>query len=113
MMQRVRQRSRGNALERLESLFGTSPSMAFEPLDDVPPSIEDQVYDPELQDAMGAARALLDAASRVTPGAAPEDVAELQSFVADLRSALGRRSLDGIRQAPRELERIVFFPGDL
>ncbi len=70
------------------------------------------MYDPELRDALGAARALLDAASRVTPGAAAEDEAELQALTADLRSAINERSLDKIRKASKEIEEVVFYLED-
>lgn len=118
MMERFRQRGRVNALERIESLFGSSPSFESDPLDEeesldeteVP--IEAAVYDPELRDALGAARALLDAASRVAPDAAAEDAAELRALAADLQLAVDRRSLDGIRKASKEIEEIVFYLED-
>jgi molecular chaperone DnaK len=118
MMERFRQRGRVNALERIESLFAASSTFEPDPrdeaefLDETALPIEAEVYDPELRDALGAARALLDAASRITPGAAEEDAAELQALAADLRSAIERRSLDGIRQASKEIEEIVFYLED-
>jgi molecular chaperone DnaK len=118
MMERFRQRGRVNALERIESLFGSSQTFEFDPLDDeesldeteVP--IEAAIYDPELRDALGAARALLDPVSRVAPDAAAEDAAELRALAADLQLAVDRRSLDGIRKASKEIEEIVFYLED-
>ncbi|WP_425617836.1 Hsp70 family protein [Anatilimnocola sp. NA78] len=117
MMERFKQRSRVNALERIENLFTTLPAVAYA---STPAQLEEhadegdmaEIEDPDLRDAVGAAHALLDAASRVIPGAAAEDAAELQSLAVDLRSAIDRGSLDKIRRTSKEIEEIVFYLED-
>lgn len=123
MMERFKQRGRVNALERIESLFSTLPAHVFntgaedeEEGDEYEEELDStdaaKIYDPELRDAIGSARALLDAATRVLPDAAAEDAAELKSLSTDLRAAIDRGSLDAIRRASKEIEEIVFYLED-
>ncbi|HEX5442757.1 MAG TPA: Hsp70 family protein [Pirellulales bacterium] len=125
MMERFRKRMHAGALARIESLFdewserdesqetqeGTVEASESGPMVGGGPShlAED---DSELRDAIREADALIGKAGRVESGAHADDAAELQGLLADLRSAMARRSLDDIRRISAEVENVVFYLED-
>jgi molecular chaperone DnaK len=122
MMARFRQRGKVNALERIASLFADSPVPGADEddllvhdtdeIDEALLPVEAEVSDPELRNAITAARALIDASLRVSPDAAPEDATELQELVAQLRAAIDERLLDEIRSVAKQVEELVFYLED-
>ena len=67
---------------------------------------------PSLRVAVETARKLIAKAESLLPGANPEDASELRALLTDLRSAIDRRSEEGIQATSREIEDIVFYLED-
>jgi molecular chaperone DnaK len=117
-MERFRRHHRTDAIDRLEAAFRTADDLPGLP----PPDFADagagvgadaSPPDPDdLQAAFQQARDLIARASRVLPGANPEDVAELQALLEDLRSAIERRSAQEIERIAAEVEDLVFYLED-
>jgi molecular chaperone DnaK len=117
-MERFRKRQRSDAVDRLETILGTIQ----EPPGVMPglpppapaeagsgPTAAAEELDPALRQAIESAQALAAKAERLLPSANEEDARELQSMLADLRSAIQRRAGEDIRAAMRELEDLVFY----
>jgi molecular chaperone DnaK len=120
-MERFRTRQRTDAVDRLETVFGTvAAPQPGEPL--ALPSAEGPAAPtaaapaedlaPSLRQAIESAVALIAKAERVRPSANEEDATELGALTAELRGAIGRRSEDDIRAAMRQLEDLVFYLED-
>jgi molecular chaperone DnaK len=134
MMERFRQRSRVDALDRIEGLFGGSAAdeedVAAEELagrewgrDDLaeealPGTVSlagdelNEVFDPDLREAICEAQALLARSDSLQADASSEDAAELKALAVDLKAAVGRRSLEEIRGVMAQIEDIVFYLED-
>jgi molecular chaperone DnaK len=116
-MERFRKRQRTDAVDRLEAIFETAaePSEAPsgpgpEPADDS--ARDDETIAPALRQALRAAEELIAKAERVRTGANPDDASELDAMLADLRSAVARRSEGEIRRIASEVEDLVFYLED-
>ena len=111
-MERFRARQRTDAVDRLEEVFGTASD---EPVIDVtaeaapPGAAEEPGLAPELREAIRSAEDLIAKADRALPEANPEDASELRALLADLRSAVDRRSEADIRRVAAEVEDLVFY----
>ncbi len=115
-MERFRKRQRTDALDRLEEVFGTAEEDAEAPTPALAgptaPS-EEEALAPGLRQALQSAHDLIAKAERVLAQATPEDATELQALLADLRSAVDRRSEDDIRRVSAEAEDLVFYLEDV
>jgi molecular chaperone DnaK len=106
MMERFRRRERLDALERLDSLFGSEAARSEELYLDVEAA---PVEDPALTEAMKNAEMLISRADRVGHDAHAEDADELKGLLADLRAAIARHALDDITRISAEVEDLVFY----
>jgi molecular chaperone DnaK len=126
-MERFRKRQRSDAVDRLETVFGTvreeagtapalpAPAGAEDadgagPIPGVAPAAAEMA--PTLRQAIETAEALAAKAERVLPSANDEDAAELEAMLVDLRAAIARRDEDAIRASLREVEDLVFYLED-
>jgi molecular chaperone DnaK len=117
-MERFRQRQRTDAIDRLEEIFGTAETVNGE--DDGESSAEllslagpsEPPLPPPLRQAIDSATALLAKAEKILTTANPEDAADLQAMLVDLRAAIDRHSEENIHTVVREVEDLVFYLED-
>lgn len=107
MMERFRRRQRVDALERLDRLFEVESDEAVAASEVEP--IEQETIDPALQAALNKAREAIEKASRAESAAHPEDAAELQAMLRDLKSAVERQAPDDIDRIAAEVEDLLFY----
>ena len=111
-MERFRARHRTDAVDRLEEVFRTAEGEAAAlpaPTSASDPSDAEGGLDADLREATEAALALVEKGERVMAGANPEDASELSAMLADLKSAVDRRSEAEIRGVMAEVEDLVFY----
>ncbi len=105
-MERFRQRSRTNALNRLDEMFedASEGSEAFLEHTFPAPSSVPSAHQPALD--------LIARAERILPAANDEDAAELSALIADLRSAIERDETSKIHGISTEIEDLIFYLED-
>ncbi|MBV8315208.1 MAG: hypothetical protein JOZ53_09745 [Planctomycetaceae bacterium] len=108
-IERFRTKQRTDAVDRLEAVFGTAAEAEEA---SASPAPEPEALPPEVQQAVSAAKSLTARAERLQADANPEDAAELKAMLADLQSAVERRSVEDIRKISDELEDLVFYLED-
>jgi molecular chaperone DnaK len=108
-IERFRTKQRTDAIDRLEAVFGTAAEAEEAPASPAPAP---EVLPPEVQQAVSAAKSLIARAERLQADANPEDAAELKAMLADLQSAVERRSVEDIRKISDEIEDLVFYLED-
>ena len=106
-IERFRTKQRTDAVDRLEAIFGTAAKA-----EEASTSPAPEALPPEVQQAVSAAKSLIARAERLQADANPEDAAELKAMLADLQSAVERRSVEDIRKISDELEDLVFYLED-
>jgi molecular chaperone DnaK len=106
-IERFRTKQRTDAVDRLEAVFGTAAEAEKASTSPAPEALP-----PEVQQAVSAAKSLIARAERLQADANPEDAAELKAMLADLQSAVERRSVEDIRKISDELEDLVFYLED-
>ena len=116
--ERFRQRQRTDAIDRLEEIFGTAEnpievgngvsSAPAGPLDDS----SAESLSPSLRQAIDSATTLIAKAEKVVTGANPEDAADLQAMLVDLRAAIDDRSEKDIHTIASEVTDLVFYLED-
>lgn len=121
-MERFRQRQRTDAIDRLEDMFEMLETENGEPADEGedgvtaglpgPASAAEAPLATPLREAIDAANTLIAKADKVLSKANPEDAAELQAMLVDLRSAIDRRSEADIETIRGEVEDLVFYLED-
>ncbi|HMB02963.1 MAG TPA: Hsp70 family protein [Isosphaeraceae bacterium] len=108
-IERFRTKQRTDAVDRLEAVFGTAAETEEA---SASPAPAPEALPPEVQQAVSAAKSLIARAERLQADANPEDAAELKAMLADLQSAVERRSVEDIRKISDELEDLVFYLED-
>jgi molecular chaperone DnaK len=114
--ERLRQRSRVDARDRLDELFSSLDSAAL--LGDTmeggssnaAPS--EEPLDAELAEALDAASALIAKSTPLESSASREDAEEMKALRADLQQAIANRSVVDIRRIVAELDDLVFYLAD-
>jgi molecular chaperone DnaK len=117
-MERFRQRQRTDAIDRLEEMFETAEganeeengAVSADTLSLDGPSADP--LSPTLRQAIDSANALIAKAEKIMTTANPEDAADLQAMLVDLRAAIDRHSEEDIHTVVREVEDLVFYLED-
>lgn len=112
-MERFRQRSSAGARDRLDALLPDQVKWSLadeERLEE--PAEKPPMADPELDDSLASANALLAKSDSLARDANPEDAAEMQRLAAALREAIASRSLAEIERIVPEVEDLVFYLAD-
>ena len=110
MMERFRRRERVDALERLEAMFGADSEAAAETerLEESGEA-EEEAMEPALKDMVSSAQTMIDKATQAEASAHPEDAAELKALVAELETAISRRSAEDVGRIAAEVEDLLFY----
>ena len=112
-MARFRKTQRTDAVDRLEAIFETGAEQWKTPLalgSSIPEANdEDADLSPAHREVMRSARALAAKAERLLDNANPEDAAELNALLTDLRAAIEGREEAAIRKIAAEVEDMVFY----
>ena len=112
-MARFRKTQRTDAVDRLEAIFETGAEQWKTPLalgSSIPEANdEDADLSPAHREVMRSARALAAKAERLLDTANPEDAAELNALLTDLRAAIEGREEAAIRKIAAEVEDMVFY----
>ena len=112
--ERFRQRERTSAADRIDAMFPASPAASTINADiaELGNSNDDDNFTSEFHEQANSATALIAKAEKALTSANPEDAGELKAMLADLRSAIDRRSEHDLRKATQEVEELVFYLKD-